>query len=168
VHGIADAVTVDPPELTGDFQQLRQELAGALASFGLYKKEAEAMVETWRDSWFEDGTRVLYVYPRNQVDALLPLSIDPKPAATDRVFVGRVEVLSPWMQQTFRTAINAGDGATLTKFGRFLEPFVQQIQRRDPNAAELLRTNALLLKARQEVQKSSAATSGWNSGSCVE
>jgi hypothetical protein len=168
VHGITDAVSVDPPEMTGDFQQLRQDLAGELASFGLYKKEAEAMVETWRDSWFEDGTRVLYVYPRNQVDALLPLSIDPKPAATDRVFVGRVEVLSPWMQQTFRTAINAGDGATLTKFGRFLEPFVQQIQRRDPNAAELLRTNALLLKARQEVQKSSAATSGWNSGSCVE
>lgn len=168
VHGIADAVTVDLPELTGDFQQLRQDLAGELAGFGLYKKEAEAMVETWRDSWFEEGTRVLYVYPRNQVDAVLPLSIDPKPAATDRVFVGRVEVLSPWTQQTIRTAIAAQDADALTKFGRFLNPFLDQIRRTDPDAAESMRTNAILLQARQETQKSPPAAGGWNSGSCVE
>ena len=168
VHGIADAVTVDLPEMTGDFQQLREDLAGELAGFGLYRKEAEAMVETWRDSWFEEGTRVLYIYPRNQVDTLLPLSINPKPSATDRVFVGRVEVLSPWTQQTIRTAMTAGDVATLTKFGRFLDPFLQQMRRTIPDAAESLKTNAFLLQARQEIQKISSATSGWNSGSCVE
>jgi hypothetical protein len=168
VRNIRDIATVDAPEMTGDFQQLRQDLAGELAEFGLYKKEAEAMVETWRDSWFEDGTRVLYIYPRAQVDALLPLAINPKPASTGRVFVGRVEVLSPWTQQTIRTAISAGDVATLTKFGRFLDPFIQQIRRTDPDAAETLRVSALLLKARQEIQKSSSSTSGWNSGSCVE
>jgi hypothetical protein len=168
VHNIADAAAVDPPEMTGDFQQLRQDLASELTGFGLYKKEAEAMVETWRDSWFEDGTRVLYVYPRNQVDTLLPLSIDPKPTATDRVFVGRVEVLSPWTHQTIRAAISTGDVATLTKFGRFLDPFLQQMRRTIPDAAESMRTNAFLLQARQEIQKSSLATSGWNSGSCIE
>lgn len=167
-HNIADAVIVDPPEMTGDFQQLRQELAGELTGFGLYKKEAEAMVETWRDSWFEEGTRVLYVYPRDQVDTLLPLSIDPKPAAIDRVFVGRVEVLSPWTQQTIRTAMSSGDVATLTKFGRFLNPFLDQIRRTIPDAAESMRRNAFLLQARQEIQKSSSETSGWNSGSCIE
>ena len=168
VHGIADAVTVDLPEMTGDFQQLREDLAGELAGFGLYRKEAEAMVETWRDSWFEEGTRVLYIYPRNQVDTLLPLSINPKPSATDRVFVGRVEVLSPWTQQTIRTAMTAGDVATLTKFGRFLDAFIQQMRRTVPDAAESLKTNPFLLQARQEIQKNSSATSGWNSGSCVE
>lgn len=167
-HNIADAVIVDPPEMTGDFQQLRQELAGELTGFGLYKKEAEAMVETWRDSWFEEGTRVLYVYPRDQVDTLLPLSIDPKPAAIDRVFVGRVEVLSPWTQQTIRTAMSSGDVATLTKFGRFLNPFLDQIRRTIPDAAESMRRDAFLLQARQEIQKSSSETSGWNSGSCIE
>jgi len=168
LHGIANTVTVDPPEMTGDFQQLRQDLAGELAGFGLYKKEAEAMVETWRDSWFEYGTRVLYVYPRNQVDALLPLSIDPKPAATGRVFVGRVEVLSTWTQQTIQTAIVAQDAETLTKFGRFLNPFLDQIRRTDANADQSMRTNAFLLKAQQEIQKSSSGSSGWNSGACVE
>ena len=168
VHNIADAVTVDLPELTGDFQQLRQDLAGELAGFGLYQKEAEAMVETWRDSWFEEGTRVLYVYPRDQVDTLLPLSIDPKPTATDRVFVGRVEVLSPWTQQTIRSAMSSGDVATLTKFGRFLNPFLDQIWRTIPDAAPSMRTNAFLFQSRQEIQKSSSETSGWNSGACVE
>jgi hypothetical protein len=168
VRNITDAVTVDLPEMKGDFQQLRQELSSELAGFGLYKKEAEAMVETWRDSWFEDGTRVLYVYPRDQVDKLLPLSIDPKPIATDRVFVGRVEVLSPWTQRTILTAMNTGDLATLTKFGRFLNPFLQQMARTIPDAAESLRMNTFLPQARQEIQKSSSATSGWNSGSCVE
>jgi hypothetical protein len=168
VHNIADSVTVDQPEMNGDFQQLRQDLAGELAEFGLYKKEAEAMVETWRDSWFEEGTRVLYVYPRDQVDTLLPLSIEPKPSATDRVFVGRVELLSPWTQQTIRTAMTAGDVATLTKFGRFLDPFLQQIRRTIPEAVESLRTNAFLIQARQEIQKSSSATNGWNSEACVE
>ena len=168
MHGIAEAATVDLPEMTGDFQQLRQDLAGELAGFGLYKKEAEAMIETWRDSWFEEGTRVLYIYPREQVDTLLPLSIDPKPAATDRVFVGRVEVLSPWTQQTIRTAMSSGDVATLAKFGRFLNPFLDQIRRTDANAAQSMRTNTFLLRARQEIQRSSSETSGWNSGSCIE
>jgi hypothetical protein len=169
VHAIADAVTVDLPETTGDFQQLRQDLADELAGFGLYKKEAEAMVETWRDSWFEEGMRVLYVYPRNQVDKLLPLSIVPQPAATDRVFVGRVEVLAPWTQQTIRSAMITGDIATLTKFGRFLNPFLDQIQRTDADAAQSMRTNiSLLRQAGQEIQKSSSGTSGWNSGACIE
>jgi hypothetical protein len=168
VRNIADQVTVDAPDMTGDFQQLRQDLAGELAEFGLYKKEAEAMVETWRDSWFEEGTRVLYVYPRNQVDALLPLSINPKPVSIGRVFVGRVEVLSPWMQQTIRTAVSSGNVGALTQYGRFLNPFLQQMQRTNQDVADLLRANKFVLQARQEIQKSSSSTSGWNSGSFVE
>jgi len=168
VRDIADKVTVDAPDMTGDFQQLRQDLASELTGFGLYKKEAEALVETWRDSWFEEGARVLYVYPRDQVDALLPLSINPKPASIGRVFVGRVEVLSPWTQQTIRTAVSSGNVAALTQFGRFLYPFLQQMQRTDPDPAGFMRRNPLVLQAGQEIQKSSSSTSGWNSGSCVE
>jgi hypothetical protein len=84
------------------------------------------------------------------------------------VFVGRVEVLSPWTQQTIRDAMSAGDVPTLSKFGRFLEPFLQQIRRTRPDAAESLGTNAFLVKARQEIQNSSSSTRGGNSGSCVE
>jgi hypothetical protein len=153
---IVDAVTVDPPAMTGDLQQLRQDLARRLAEFGLHQKEADAMVETWRDSWFEEGTRVLYVYPQQQVDGLLPLSIEPKPASTTRVFVGRVEVLSPWTQDTIQSAINAANVPTLKKFGRFLEPFLKQMQQTNPNIAALLK-----LIASERVQAGL-------SGACVE
>jgi hypothetical protein len=39
-------------------------LADNLVEFGLYRKEAEPMVETWRDSWFEEGIRLFYIVPR--------------------------------------------------------------------------------------------------------
>jgi hypothetical protein len=131
VRGILDIVNVEPPgmtaEMTGNLTQLRQQLAEELVKGGLYKKEALAMVETWHDSWFEEGTRVFYIYPRAGVDAVLPLKITPAPDAIERVFVGRVEVLSPWTRETIQTASDQRDMATLKKFGRFLEPFAAQM-----------------------------------------
>ncbi len=35
-----------------------------LIAQGLYQDEAQAMLETWRDSWFEEGSRLLYIVPR--------------------------------------------------------------------------------------------------------
>ncbi len=160
-RGIRDTVTVSSPELTGDSDRLQQDLVTALIESGLYRKEAEAMVNTWRDSWFEEGTRVFYLYPRAQVDAALPLSITPRPASLGRVFVGRVEVLSPWSRQTIEAALHSGDTNTLAKFGRFLEPFIQQIRRTDPAEPDLLRTSTALAKARQEAQNNGQS-------SCVE
>jgi hypothetical protein len=84
------------------------------------------MIETWQDSWFEDGTRVFYIVPRRFTDAQLPLKITP-PATVSRVFVGRIEILSPSTRQTIETALRVGDLSALTKFGRFLDPFVNQI-----------------------------------------
>ena len=144
IRGISDVINVDPPAMTGSLAQLREKLAGELVEFGLYKKEALAMIETWHDSWFEEGTRIFYIYPRAQVDAVLPLKIQPAPTETARVFVGRVEVLSPWTRQTIQNAADKQDFATLKKFGRFLEPFVAQMRARSPfmqqAEAEIART----------------------------
>ena len=120
---------LDIPELTGDLGALQQTLATELVEFGLYPREAAAMIETWRDSWFEDGMRVFYIVPREQVDAILPLKIAPEPTSAERVFVGRVEVLSPRTKQTIDNAMKAGDSAALIKMGRFLRPFAQQMGR---------------------------------------
>jgi len=43
--------------------------------------------------------------------------------------VGRLEILSPRTESTLLHAVRAGDNETLTTFGRFLEPFVAQMQR---------------------------------------
>jgi hypothetical protein len=72
------------------------DLTAALVSTGLYEKEAVAMVNTWRSSWFgEQGTRLLYFVPQTLTDKLLPLTIEPKPAETVRVLVGRLDMMTP-------------------------------------------------------------------------
>ena len=125
---LKDAVELDQPELNGSLEQLRRELVNDLVEFGLYRREALAMVETWRNSWFEQGMRVFYIVPREQVDATLPLTITPAPASVARVFVGRVEVLSPAMRTNIESAMTTGDVAGLMKYGRFLDPFASQIR----------------------------------------
>lgn len=68
----------------------------ALVAAGLYPKEAKAMLETWKASYFgKRGIRVFWIVPENWVNLLLPLHIMPQPRETRRVFVGRYELLSP-------------------------------------------------------------------------
>jgi hypothetical protein len=128
-ENVAGSVTIDAPDLTQDLDGIRQALVTRLTGLGLYPKEARAMVETWADSWFTEGSRVLYIVPRATVDSLLPLTITPAPTELQRVFVSRLEVLSPRTKDTLQHALRAGDSETLTEFGRFLEPFFAQIQR---------------------------------------
>jgi len=128
VRDLRAPVVLDPPELTADVTVVHRELASALTAAGLYPKEAAAMIETWRDSWFEEGMRIFYLVPRAALDSMLPLKIAPAPAATARVFVGRVEVLPPNMRETIRTALANSDITTLAKCGRFLDPFLAQLQ----------------------------------------
>lgn len=125
-RGMKGPVVWDAPALSGDAQAVQRELMMELVSAGLFPKEAEAMIETWRDSWFEEGTRIIYLVPRAMVDAVLPLRMEPAPAAVARVFVGRVELLAPWRQ---RDLLAATEPAILASVGRFLEPFASQIAR---------------------------------------
>jgi hypothetical protein len=162
VRGVEGSVDLDPPQLTGSLEQLRQELAGALVETGLYRKEALAMIETWGDAWFEEGTRVFYIFPRPEVDRLLPLTITPAPAAIERVFVGRVEVLSPWMRQTIETALTNGDVPTLAKFGRFLEPFAQQVRLKNRDLVQSPAAQAYFQEAYNQIERER------NKASCVE
>jgi len=110
-HEFRGQVTLDRPQINGDIASLRQELEKTLTESGLYAKEAQAMVETWRDSWFEEGTRVFYMLPKRAVDQILPLNIKPAPVHTVRSFVGRMEVITPDMLK---------DPSAFRKYGRFL------------------------------------------------
>ncbi len=79
---------------------LRQDMVQSLEKEGLTAAEAAAMVETWRDLWFaETGTRVLAVLPDEWVNEKVPLGIAPAPEKTVRVFVARMEILTPGREQ---------------------------------------------------------------------
>lgn len=143
IRSLAGFADVDPSDLAGTLDSLRLELTDTLIELGLYEKEALAMLDTWQDSWFDEGMRIFYIIPRSTVDSVLPLTINPQPAATSRVFVGRVELLSPRVRQAITTALDTGDIDTLAKFGRFLSPFLEQINSPQPAAQSPLASQYL-------------------------
>src|SRR5262245_4494791 len=127
-HGALSGEAVLPaPVLDNDTPALRRDLIDALTTRGLYRREAEAMVNTWRDSWFDDGTRVFYILPSRTVDAILPLAIDPKPSDIVRVFVGRVDLVTPQDLADVRGAFAANNRAVLTRYGRLLSVIGERI-----------------------------------------
>jgi hypothetical protein len=131
-----DAV-LDLPELTGTIDDLGRELEGMLVARGLYQDEAHAMVETWRGSWFEEGSRLLYIVPRALVDGVLPLSINPAPGQTVRVFVGRLEIVTPATEKAVERALVTHDSETLNMFGRFLEPILETMIQEESNPEQV-------------------------------
>ena len=129
-HAEGKNIVLDRPALADNVESLREGLRGILAREGLYPREAAAMVETWRDSWFEDGARLFYVLSQSAVDAILPLQIEPRPATVKRVFVGRMEIVTPEIESEVAEAMRTSNQPVLRKYGRFLEPISQMVQQR--------------------------------------
>ena len=131
-RAITDETALDPPELTGRVDDLGADLEGILVDQGLYPDEAHAMVETWRDSWFEEGSRLIYIVPRGFIDKVLPITINPAPAQMVRVFVGRIEIVTPATARAVEAAVATNDEVTLNKYGSFLEPILQVAREEHP------------------------------------
>jgi hypothetical protein len=123
----AARVTLDPVIVKRKSAGPLKELERTLISHGLYRKEASAMVRTWRDAWFEEGTRLFYIARRRVIDDILPLDITPAPAAIERVFVGRIELVGPETEAGFRAAVAAGDRTFFEKYSRFAPAMVTEI-----------------------------------------
>ncbi len=124
------------PAAEGTREQVMAALEKALAASGLFEKEARAMVNTWKDTYFEEGLRVLYVLPRRETDELLPIEISPKPAKLERVLVGRLELISADAERAMERLVEKLGAETweereaaqaeLKKLGRFAEPFLRR------------------------------------------
>jgi hypothetical protein len=135
--------------------ELAEAMRQALVAEGLYPREADAMVETWRDSWFtEQGLRILYILPRKWTDTILPLSIQPAPEQMVRVMVGRAEVITPtveWQLMKQIVKFSEGDQGAISQvnqlgMGRFADAAVRRMLGRTPNQ-EFSRTAWNLLDA---------------------
>lgn len=125
-------VLLEPPALTATVEHLEGDLEEMLVAGGLYRDEAQAMIATWRDAWFEEGSRLFYMVPARFVDSVLPLTITPAPGETVRVFVGRMELVSPATQKAVAGALLSNDQATLDKYRRFLEPILKIVREKNP------------------------------------
>jgi hypothetical protein len=151
VRNAAMQTTIERPPLTSSVESLRRDLQSVLVEQGLYPREALAMVNTWRDSWFEKGTRLFYWFPRSAVDAILPLQIDPKPAEVVRVFVGRLDIITPAIMADVDRAIRTKNTRVLTSYGRFLEPIADQILARPSFNADPVSVRASLRDVAQSL-----------------
>jgi hypothetical protein len=134
--GAKEAI-VERPETSQTLDEVLTRLEKILIAEGLYAKEAEAMIKTWQDSWFEEGLRVFYVLPTKATGEILPLQIEPKPQEIVRVLVGRAEIITPEMEENVRKQIGLLKSGSaqmreearrnLQKHGRFYEPILKSI-----------------------------------------
>jgi hypothetical protein len=120
-------VTLDRPGADRPLHAVTQELEQTLVAQGLYVKEAKAMIETWRDSWFEDGTRLFYIVPPSIVDDVLPLAVMPAPKSVVRVFVGRAELIDAADMDIVQLALTKRDRSVLERYGRLLGPIADRV-----------------------------------------
>lgn len=141
VSSFDSGAIMNTPSTSGTLDSLYSDFEDTLIAQGLYRDEAHAMLETWRDSWFGEGSRLFYIVPRLFVDTVLPVSIRPAPTRFIRVFVGRIELVTPATENTVEAALLSGDHETLRKYGRFVDPIVDTMIARhaDRTRAERLR-----------------------------
>jgi hypothetical protein len=137
IHGpLKGEAAIARPALDQSVESLLREFEKTLVGQGLYEKEAAAMVKTWRDSWFEEGLRVFYILPRRATDAILPITINPRPSELARVFVGRAEIITPEMEREILEAAQlfsekspearAAAIKTVRRYGRFADPVLRE------------------------------------------
>jgi hypothetical protein len=152
VGTLTASATLDRPSLDSSFAPLRYDLETALVAQGLFPKEARAMVETWRDSWFEEGSRLIYIVPSSSLDTILPLQVEPAPSHTARVFVGRIELVTAETKLAVQEAIGAYDTSAIDRYSRFLEVIVNRI------SAEKSASEYQIAQLKQRVQNYKALT----------
>jgi hypothetical protein len=121
-------------------ETISADVESRLVASGLYRKEAQAMVNTWKSSYFKtDGIRVLFVLPQSWTDRFIPIRITPAPQQLVRVMVGRVELLDAGRERRAEAAIRdlASPSADvrerafelLRAEGRYVEPIVRRALR---------------------------------------
>jgi hypothetical protein len=130
-----DQAAYAPLQLSASLDSLSTAIEGILISQGLFPDEAHAMLETWKNSWFEEGSRLIYIVPRRFIDSVLPLRIAPSPTATTRVFVGRLELITPATEHAVESAFASNDQLTLAKYNRFLEPILRSMIQKSTDPA---------------------------------
>ena len=111
------------------------------------------MADTWRDSWFEEGSRLIYIVPPPAVNAILPLQVEPAASQTERVFVGRIELITPKTKRSVEEALTKGDWPTVDRYARFVEPILARISAEGPAKA-------------REVEQLRGNLQKWSSGQC--
>jgi hypothetical protein len=135
---------IELPILTSNATDPRDDVERLLTDHGLYPAEAKAMLRTWQKAWFEEGARLLYLTPRPVIDAVLPLTITPSADELARVFMGRLEIITPGSLIAVESAIAEDDLVTLTRYDRFALPIIERVLAGGGHGVDAVRLDRLL------------------------
>jgi hypothetical protein len=97
-----EKIQCTPPavNVASTFEPTLTTFRNKLVEKGLFLKEADAMIDTWRQSYFgTPGVRVLWIVPKVATSKSLPMSITPKPDDIQRILVARSEILTPQFEK---------------------------------------------------------------------
>lgn len=117
-----------------------ESMKSGLTACGLLASEADAMVQTWWNSYFEtEGLRVFWVLPAATTERILPLTVVPAPDKIVRVIVGRSEVLRPrqeteWLAASHKTEAEANLWRYFVDSDRFGLAIQQRVKSMDDSA----------------------------------
>lgn len=139
VKALEHAGTFAPEEFSKDnLANLRSAMHEALVKDGLFADEADAMLETWKLSYFKStGQRLFFLVPHEWTDEVLPLQIS-KPCELTRVMVGRIELITPQQREhiQFLTRLSPDNpllGEEKQKLGRFADALILDEMKRNPS-----------------------------------
>lgn len=108
------------------------QLVSALDAAGLNRDEAQAMIDTWLHGYLgTPGLRVLYILPRQEVESILPLTVNASVPVDEleRVFVGRIEVLLASQEKALlEEFLRLGDLFNPESLGRMAHPILVRLQ----------------------------------------
>ncbi|MEO6189640.1 MAG: T9SS type A sorting domain-containing protein [Saprospiraceae bacterium] len=123
-------VIADPAK-DSEFSEVNTEInrfRDQLVEGGLFRDEADAMLNTWFEAYFVnvtdvEGLRVFWITPSSFVDEILPLTISPSPLRSKRVFVGRSELLKKSFEDELST-LSLDEIKSKYKDHRYLDVFL--------------------------------------------
>ena len=125
-----------------DGVELEQSLHEALVGQGLLADEAEALLNTWRQSYFRNpGLRLFFMVNPAWTNRVLPLNVSGNVSIT-RVMMGRIELVTPWQRELIGQITSGGidPGAppnqcpAYEQLGRFRNALLLDEILRHPNA----------------------------------
>ncbi len=109
----------------------------ALKIAGLNQSEALALLHTWDEGYFQTtGFKIFWIVPRSMTDAILPITIIPKPDELQRVLVAKTEILTPDFEKQLVSYYTAHGNLDDWKGDRYQLAYMQRVD-------ELLGINAV-------------------------
>ena len=107
----------------------RIDFLTALKVGGLNLLEASALLQTWEEGYFQTpGFKVFWIVPRSMTDAILPITISPKPDDLQRVLVAKTEILTPAFEQQLISYYKANGNLDQWKADRYHIAYTQRLQ----------------------------------------